>query len=408
VAIVRPLTGQNTNSFYLKDYQHASRTFLAEPGYVMAPKVGFLFFVRLNFNSPGDQMLGGNMSKTISVLCKTADLPKFNFDNEVLNKYNKKEVVAKKLRYEPVALSFHDDVKNTIRNMWITYNQYYIADSKITPEAWNLDDTYLNKWSFNRYGLDQGTDVRNKRFLNTVDIYSMGNQTYAKYSLVNPLITSFDFDRYDYAEGAKVMECQMRLEYETVLYYEGSTKNIPGFGKDSPYYDNQGSTLGSLYPTPAEVAVDAMEKAIVNTPAPKVSQPYNAQPINPPVQISPATLNTVKAVAANSKNTLKSFSFPTAYAITNNSALVDLTGKARLNQQGAIPNAGFVTSNGARISTAAPSSYGLNNTTSNTMSKLVIEPIIPTGLSTAEQAAFMQAYPPLPSSDIRTRQPPYV
>lgn len=408
MAIVRPVTGQNTNSFYLKDYQHAAKTFLAEPGYVMAPKNAFLFYVRLNFNSPGDTVLGGNMGKTISVLCKSADLPKFNIDNEVLNKYNKKEVVAKKIRYEPTTLVFHDDVKNTIRNMWITYNQYYFADSKITPEAWNLDDTYLNKWSFNRYGLDQGTDVRNKRFLNTVDIYGMGNQIYSKYSLINPLVTSFDFDRYDYADGGKTMEVQMRLEYETVLYYEGSTKNIPGFGKDSPYYDNQGSTLGSLYPTPAEVAVEAMEKAIVNTPPPKVSQPYNSQPIRPPVQISPATLNTVKAVAANSKNTLKSYSFPTAYTITNSSALVDLTGKGRLNEQGAIASAGFVTSNGSKISSSAPSSYGLNNTTSTTMSKLIIEPVIPSGLTATEQQAFMQAYPPLPSSDIRTRSAPYV
>lgn len=373
----------------------------------MAPKNGFLFHVRFNFNSPGDQILGGNTSKTISVLCKSADLPKFNIEFDTLNKYNKKEVIPKKIQYEPVSLSFHDDAKNIMRDLWIVYNQYYFADSKITPEAWATDDTYQNKMLFNRYGLDQGTEVKNKKFLNSVDIYSMGNHRYTKYSLINPLISSFDFDKHDYSDGAKVMETQMRLEYETVLYYEGSTESIPGFGKDSPYYDNQRSSLGASRATPAQ-AVDAIEEAIVKQAAPKMTQPYNTQVTRAPVQISPALLNTVRAVAANSRNTLRNYSFPTAYAIKNNSALVDLTGKSRLNQMGAIPAAGFVTSNGSRISGRAPSSYGMQNMAATIISNLIINAIIPDGISQAERQAFLQAYPPLPSTDIRTRSAPYV
>lgn len=393
--------------FRLRDYTHASKTFLSEPGYIMAPKHGFLFHVRFNFNAPGDQILGGNQSKTISVLCKSADLPKFNIDFDTLNKYNKKEIIPKKLQYEPVSLTFHDDVKNTIRDMWIVYNQYYFADSKITPEAWATDDTYANKLMFNRYGLDQGSDVKNKKFLNSVDIYSMGNHRYTKYSLINPLISSFDFDKHDYSDGAKVMETQMRIEYETVLYYEGSTESIPGFGKDSPYYDNQFSRLGATRVAPAQ-AIAAVEEAIVKQAAPKMTQPYNTQVTRTPVQISPALLNTVKAVASNSKNTLRNYSFPTAYAVKNNSALVDLTGRSRLNRQGAIPAAGFVTSNGSRISGRAPSSYGMQNTATAVLSNLIINAIIPGGLTPVEQRAFLQAYPPLPSSDIRTRSAPYV
>lgn len=404
LAVTRPQTGNNVNTFYLKDYTHASKTFLSEPGYAMSPKQGFLFHVRMVFNTPG-QSQNGERSKTISVLCKSAELPKFNIDFEELNKYNKKEVLPKKLRYESVSLTFHDDMKNIIRDMWIAYNSYYFADAGVTPEAWAQDDTYLENRTFNRYGLDNNQTVK---FIKSVDIYSMGNHKYTKYSLINPLITSFDFDRYEYGEGSKIMETQMRLDYETVLYYEGSTENIPGFGKDSPYYDNQFSTLGAAKANPSGAIIDNIESAIAKTAPKPTYQPYQNQTTTLPVQLSKGQVATVRAVAANSVQNNRRFSFPTAYEIKNLSSLVDLTGKNRLNTQGKIATVGVVTSNGTRINSAAPSSNGSQFSGTEDTSKLIVNANIPAGLTPAEQQAFVQSYPPLPTTDSRTRLPPYV
>lgn len=410
----------NARPFTLRDYQHAAKVFLSEPGYIMAPKVGFLFNVVFNFNPPGESILGGAVNKSITSLCKTAELPKFNLEFETLNKYNKKEVVPKKLQYEPVTLTFHDDVKNTIRDLWIVYNQYYIADSKITKEAWATDDTYLNTWSFNRYGLDQGLDVKEKKFLSTVDIYSMGNNRFTKYSLINPLIVSFDFDRYDYSEGAKTMETQVRLEYESVLYFEGDTSNVTNFGKDSPYYDNMSSSLsqnasnagrfsnkyGNQKIATGDIS-DYAEQSIINRVR-NAPESFDNPLGKKPVPMDNEALKYVRSIAANAKNQTRSFSFPTANEVNNNLLLADAYNKRKLTNQGSIASAGTVTSNGSRISSVAPSSHGLQNTTANNISAVVVRPTVPSGLSPAEQQAFLRSYPPLPSTDSRTRAAPYV
>lgn len=405
----RPSTASNPNGgnadiFQLKDYKHAAYTFLGEDGYAMVPKFGFLFHVRFVFNQPA-QSQNGDRSKTISVLCKSADLPKFNIEFEELNKYNKKEVVPKKLKYESVTLTFHDDMKNVIRDMWLAYNTYYFADAGVTPEAWALDDTYLENRPFNRYGLDNNQTVK---LIKSVDIYSMGNHKYTKYSLINPLITSFDFDNYNYSEGAKTMETQIRLDYETVLYYEGNTEEIPGFGKDSNYYDKEKSRLRPMQASTSSEVIEQIEKAIVKTSSQPSIQPYQNEIKTLPVRISPDQINAVKAVAANSVQNLRRFSFPTAKEINNVSSLVDLTGAKRFANQGRIATAGFVISNGVQVSTAAPSSNGFNNMMMEETSKLIVNAIVPAGLSPSEQQKFLQAYPPLPTTDNRTRLPPYV
>jgi hypothetical protein len=401
---LRNPNGGNADIFRLRDYTHAAKTFLAEPGYVMAPKHGFLFHVRFVFNPPG-QSQNGERSKTISVLCKSADLPKFNIEFEELNKYNKKEVIPKKIKYESLTLTFHDDVKNTIRDMWLAYNTYYSADAGVTPEAWAQDDTYLENRIFNRYGLDNNQTVK---LIKSVDIYSMGNHKYTKYSLINPLITSFDFDRHEYSDGAKVMETQLRLDYETVLYYEGSTEEIPGFGVDSPYYDNQFSTLGESRANPSEAAIQKIETAIAKAAPQKIVQPYLNEIKTLPVRISPDQISAIRAVAANSIQNLQRFSFPTANEIKNLSSLVDLTGRNRFNSQGRIASVGVVTSNGNQVNTRPPSSNGLQTSGAQDVSKLIVNAIIPAGLTLSEQQKFLQSYPPLPSTDNRTRLPPYV
>ncbi len=395
--------GGNADMFRLRDYTHAARTFLPDSN-ALTPKFGFLFHVRFEFNPPGRSQMG-EKSKTISVLCKSADLPKFNIEFDTLNKYNKKELIPKKISYETVTLTFHDDAKNTLRDMWLAYNTYYFADASVTPEAWAQDDTYLENRPFNRYGLDNNQSVK---MLKSVDIYSMGNHTYTKYSLINPLITSFDFDKQDYSEGAKILEVQIRLDYETVLYYQGNTKDIPGFGKDSPYYDKKFSTLSLAKSTPTGELIDNIETAIAKAAPTKQIQPYQNEIKTTPVQLSKQQVDRIRAVASTSLQTTQRFSFPTATEIENVSNLVDLTGRNRFASQGRIAQVGVVVSNGSQINAAVPSVSGTLNTVSQELNRLLITPIIPTGLSAAEQNKFLQAYPPLPSTDNRTRLPPYV
>jgi hypothetical protein len=229
-------------NFALRDYHHAAKTFTSEPGYEKLPYSGFLFHVNISFNS----LTTGSLvdTKNISVLIKAADLPEVRFETETLNQYNRKRIINKKVEYQPIKLTFHDDVANNVRNMWISYNQHYSADSRYVDEnTWQLDNVYQNEGISRPYGLDGRATVP---FINKIEIFSMGNQNYSKMLLVNPIISSASFDDHAYSDGAKVMQMITTVEYENIIYSTGTTDQIPGFGKENTEnYDLNTSSLGA-------------------------------------------------------------------------------------------------------------------------------------------------------------------
>jgi hypothetical protein len=61
--------------------------------------------------------------------------------------------------------------------------------------------------------------------------------------LINPLITSWSHDQYNYSEGGGTMQNSMTIAYETVKYYSGAVgraqaggdPNVQGFATDAHY-----------------------------------------------------------------------------------------------------------------------------------------------------------------------------
>ena len=114
----------------------------------------------------------------------------------------------------------------------------------------------------------------------------------------------------------------------------------------------------------------------------------------------------VNSQAVNSLQGNRRFSFPTATAINNQSQLVDINANAKI-RQGVVNRSSAVTSNGITVSNVGASSFGGNNASTQIPSALFIEPKVPSGLTQAEINLFNDSYPPLPSTDSRTRSAPY-
>jgi hypothetical protein len=78
----------------------------------------------------------------------------------------------------------------------------------------------------------------------------MDQHKFAEYVLINPIITDWNHDTYNYSEGGGVMQNTMTIAYETVKYYSGavapapnqSDVNVKGFA-DPSYYDRTVSSL---------------------------------------------------------------------------------------------------------------------------------------------------------------------
>jgi hypothetical protein len=85
-------------------------------------------------------------------------------------------------------------------------------------------------------------------FFRDIRIYGLNQHKFAAYVLVNPMITDWKHDTYDYSQGNGIMTHTVTIRYETVKYYSGAIgasrpdTNVIGFA-DPNRYDQ---TLSSI------------------------------------------------------------------------------------------------------------------------------------------------------------------
>ncbi len=270
-----------TENLYLRDYQHASKTFRPN-AYQYSPKFKFLFHVFFDINTDFIQGSQNWKDYNFGLAVKTVQLPKYTFDLTTLNQYNRKRVIQSKIKYDPVNITFHDDNGNAIRKLWYAYYSYYFKDptqrdllannSKKTnnfmgpgPDQGGMGDinrrnmydsdiTGTNDWGYIGETSTPQTlmasqmGVSKAPFFRAINIYGFNQHNFVLYRLINPTIESFSHDTYDYAQGSGTMEQQMALQYETVKYYEGAVdgrtpyEQVYGFG----LRDNYDTTLSPI------------------------------------------------------------------------------------------------------------------------------------------------------------------
>jgi hypothetical protein len=270
----------------LRDYTHASKTFRTA-GYDLAPRNKFLYYVYFNLNTSIPavaNLVSGGKSSVIGLMAKSAQLPSYQIDVATMNQYNRKRLVQTKINYNPAQIVLHDDHSDLIRNMWYQYFQYYYADptykygntpnqsgtlgqinNLFTGFSYTSNDTYAASRPVQRWGLSgqgysnpslqslsnsliNGAASTIQPFFNDITIYGMSQKTYAQYTMINPLITEWQHDTYDYSQGAGIMQHTMSIRYEAVKYYSGAIGGeqpsgpVPGFA-DPAHYDTQISPI---------------------------------------------------------------------------------------------------------------------------------------------------------------------
>lgn len=215
----------------LGDSRHASRVFV-DGAMARAPKTKFLFHVYfdINWDALGNDQWRKRHEHELSLLVKNSSLPRFTFDTDVKNQYNRKKMIYKNINYDPIQVKFHDDSIGIINALWSLYYSYYSPEREQEAGAWQLGDKsqtgtgpYNNGEGIDsgkyRYGLD--SDKVNKPFFNNIIIYTMSHKRFNSYKLVNPYIRTWDHGSVDYAESSGTVEATMDIGYESVIYGAG-------------------------------------------------------------------------------------------------------------------------------------------------------------------------------------------
>ena len=274
----------------LRDYQHASKTFVANNNQNL-PKFKNWFHINFELNSEAKKLVDsavgstklpwkGELSDlaTLGVLVKSVSLPNFKFDVKKHNQYNKKTLNVTRINYDPVSIEFHDVMASQMRAFWYAYYQYYIQDpafsglstTKLPEQYNNYASSYSNIYNTAdkdySYGMDTvaktGKDFnRPEAFFKDIRIYHFSRNHdkkgahFQEYVLVNPVLSNFSHDTLAHSDAGQA-KGSMSIEYETVLYNSGiigkdqiatwaEVQKRYWDGKKSPLSSGQANILGT-------------------------------------------------------------------------------------------------------------------------------------------------------------------
>jgi hypothetical protein len=383
--------GQTTSGqATLRDYTHASKIFRDNGNYQNTPKFKYLFHVYFKINS---EAFPDAIANDYGVLVKSIKLPSFNIDTAIMNQYNRKRIVQTKIKYDPIDVTFHDDngsglgtpnLGGTIRALWKAYYNYYYFDGT-TPEVvfsgnrgvggtpvqggggtiiiptearynertqYKPSNTGNTDWGY--IGENQNADGVKIPFFKNITIFGFNRHLFSAYTLINPIITRFTHDTYDYAQNTGIMENQMSIDYETVIYNEGAMDGedpsniVTGFGNETNY-DRRKSTItpngaNSVAPGPYGL-VQTNGGAVTSTTGAVVGYGYGNGSNNPslaaydsfkntkPLNVAPSeTVAGLSAGAEQPTTRNTQFSFPGSSQIT---AILGKAGMPPFSQLGA-------------------------------------------------------------------------
>jgi hypothetical protein len=139
-------------------------------------------------------------------------------------------------------------ISDNVRDFWYDYMSHYYRDSDYTPDTYLQSHKYTsnnaqkNFWGYQPANYANSPD-HSERILNRIKIYSLHQKRFSEYTLVNPIITSFQHGQHQQGQN-DFLENTMTIAYETVLYQYGTVKfdNEPA-GFATTVYDKTPSPL---------------------------------------------------------------------------------------------------------------------------------------------------------------------
>jgi hypothetical protein len=233
---------------HLRDARHANQIY-TQNNFAFSPKSKYMYHVRFQPNDEVGNSATSNVfrfQKELGVLVKSADLPSFRASVENKQQYNRKKNVQTRVDYEDSRITFHDDNTGVTRALLEEYYRYYFVDANQPTTGSNGAFVSRDKY-FARvpnYGLNNG---KREPFFKYITIYQLARRNWVAYTLVNPLLTSWNHGGVDSSDG-QFNENTITVAYEAVQYTSGTVaSDTPaGFADASVGYDVTPSPLGYL------------------------------------------------------------------------------------------------------------------------------------------------------------------
>ncbi len=339
------LNGVFGSDGYLRNQQHATRLYADDGFYNFSPKAGWMYYVIIKVNPVYSvtrelsTKWSARYKDMVGILAKSVQLPAFKILTETLNQYNRKTVVQTKLTYDPVIITWHDDMANATNDLWKNYYQYYCADgayqgSRRTGAVGGInpafEDTKVGPIHY-KYGFNKPHE---DPFFSSIEILQLNRQEYNSFRLVNPRITDWRHGELNQTQNA-FLENRMTVAYESVIYDAGRIKGKFDQEIKNNHYDN---VLSPVRPGGIFGAISGASD-ILGTVGDIASGNFNALDILKGVTQIQQTARTIKNITPDS---IKAEGYSViaggAAAILKGAAAVPINREYRTNQVNVFKN----------------------------------------------------------------------
>ncbi len=169
-------------------------------------------------------------------LCHTVEGPKFQIQQDVINQYNRKRVVNRKIDYDPVSLRMYDTVDGLGLKFIKMLYEFEFQNARLytlgsTTERNGTRDNYQESVLTNESQFKQNHNFgmrsqpnHTHRLIKSIDLYQLAGTLYSRAKMIHPRLSRMDMDQFDYSSSA-VTNLSMGFQYENLLFDEVAVRD---------------------------------------------------------------------------------------------------------------------------------------------------------------------------------------
>ena len=199
----------------------------------------FQGLVNFHFNDAIPNGTNKDFMNGLSSLVKTAEFPSFEMQTDTHNQYNKKRITVSGIEYKPINITVYDTIDSAwvitlmkmYQHMFLNPMQkfetqsdgttipkilpYDVVPQKLTTGSATADTMsgFTQIWEENSNGLNIRPGAE-RNFLTHLDLLVYHGQRFVRYTMFNPIVTSFKIDSLDYSSSQPIT-IQMDISYES-------------------------------------------------------------------------------------------------------------------------------------------------------------------------------------------------
>ena len=186
------------------------------------PKFKFLFKVKFE----------GFQANDFEYFVYKCEKPKVRFNHTDINYYNFRTRVLTSVIYEPLHMTFLDEVGNSVFNFFSSYIQMMSGTGQ---GNYGIDTGWGSSSSSipyaNGYSNKRGQKIILEQIFVNLAAGTSGGPMSNRYTFLNPRIETFDFDELSHDEGSTGSNASISFSYDSILTETQTDSTIYSWGK---------------------------------------------------------------------------------------------------------------------------------------------------------------------------------